>query len=189
MKNLSVGVFCSASHRLDSMYLKLAFQFGKTLAQKGYQVVYGGASIGMMGELANGALSENGHVVGVIPEFIKEKEIAHTKIAELVTTQNMHERKEKMYQRSDCFVSLPGGFGTLDESFEVITWNQLKVHQKHMYFYNFNSFYDFMDDYIQMGKKQRFIGVHDQYFPQVVHEEKQLLEYLAKEEKKINESK
>lgn len=144
MKNniKSITVFCGSSNGLKSSYMEQAFLLGETLAQKGIQLVYGGAKVGLMGAVADGALSKKGRVVGIIPDFLKKKELAHGGITELHIVETMHQRKTKMHDLSDGFIALPGGFGTMEELFEIITWAQLGLHKKSIGLLNTDSFYD-----------------------------------------------
>ncbi|MDM8173913.1 MULTISPECIES: LOG family protein [Olivibacter] len=144
MKNniKSITVFCGSSNGLKSSYMEQAFLLGETLAQKGIQLVYGGAKVGLMGAVADGALSKKGRVVGIIPDFLKKKELAHGGITELHIVETMHQRKTKMHDLSDGFIALPGGFGTMEELFEIITWAQLGLHKKPIGLLNTDSFYD-----------------------------------------------
>lgn len=138
----SICVFCGSSPGNDPKLLAVAEQLGRTLAIQQIKLVYGGAKIGVMGAVANGVLKNNGSTIGVIPEFLKKKEVVHLGLTELITTRNMHERKLQMHELSDGFVTLPGGFGTLEELFEIITWAQLGLHQKPIGLLNINGFYD-----------------------------------------------
>lgn len=135
-------VFCGSSEGFDGEVLKTAYNLGATLARKEIVLVYGGARIGLMGEVARGALEQKGEVIGVIPGFLKKKEVFHTGLTELIITKTMHERKLKMHELSDAVMALPGGFGTLEELFEVITWAQLGLHNKPIGILNINGFYD-----------------------------------------------
>ena len=126
----SVTVFCGSSMGTDPIYKSQAFLLGKTLAQQNIKLIYGGAKVGLMGAVADGALSENGKVIGVLPHFLGTKEIAHESLTELIRVESMHERKTKMSELSEGVIALPGGFGTLEELFEMLTWGQLGLHQK-----------------------------------------------------------
>lgn len=138
----SICVFCGSSEGNDMNVISEALLLGEKMAQQNIAVVYGAAKIGVMGKVAAGALQQKGKVVGVIPEFLKLKEVVHQGLTELVTTTNMHERKMKMHDISDGFITLPGGFGTLEELFEIITWSQLGLHQKPIGLLNIGGFYD-----------------------------------------------
>jgi len=143
MKTLSsVAVFCGSSEGNDTTVISEATKLGETLAHKGITLVYGAAKIGVMGKVAQGALKNKGKVIGVIPEFLKKKEVVHLGLHKLVTTKNMHQRKLKMHELSDGFIALPGGIGTLEELFEIYTWAQLGLHEKPIGLLNINGFYD-----------------------------------------------
>jgi len=126
----SVCVFCGSSSGVDPVHERVAAALGTALGERGIDLVYGGASVGLMGVVADAALAAGGRVVGVIPEGLFTREIAHRGVTELHEVATMHERKALMYDRSDAFVALPGGFGTLDELFEAVTWSQLGIHAK-----------------------------------------------------------
>lgn len=135
-------MYCGSSAGTDPEIIKQATLIGKTLADRDITLVYGAAKIGIMGAVAQGALDHNGKVVGVIPEFLKIKEVVHTGLTELIVNETMHERKMELQERSDGFITLPGGFGTMEELFEVLTWSQLALHQKPVGMLNVNGFYD-----------------------------------------------
>ena len=138
----TVTVFCGSSEGNDVKIIDQAKQLGATLAKENISLVYGAAKIGIMGKVAQAALDNHGKVIGVIPEFLKLKEVVHLGLHELITTNNMHERKLKMHELSDGFITLPGGFGTFEELFEIITWAQLGLHQKPIGLLNCNGFYN-----------------------------------------------
>jgi len=147
MKNITV--FCGSSAGKNPENIKLAYQLGKYLASIHINVIYGGAKIGLMGAVANGALENGGKPVGVIPKFLCSKEIAHEGLTELILTESMHERKTIMHDLCDGFIALPGGFGTLEELFEILTWAQLGLHQKPIGILNINGFYDHLMKLLQ----------------------------------------
>ncbi len=126
----SLCVYCGARPGRNPAFLDSARSFGGLLARRGINLVFGGSHIGLMGALADGALVEGGRVVGVIPRALVDRELAHRGLTELVVVDSMHERKAAMERRSDAFVALPGGSGTLDELFEIWTWRQLGIHHK-----------------------------------------------------------
>lgn len=137
----SLVVFCGSSEGTNPEYIQQGYDLGKTLAEQKITLVYGGAKIGVMGEVARGALEANGKVIGVIPDFLKLREVFHTHLTELFVTQDMHERKLKMHDLSEGIIMLPGGYGTLEEFFEMLTWAQLGLHQYPIGILNTNGFY------------------------------------------------
>ncbi|TDP02114.1 TIGR00730 family Rossman fold protein [Flavobacterium sp. 245] len=137
-----ITVFCGSSFGTEEIYKEQATLLGKTLAKENIDLVYGGANVGLMGAVADGALSENGTVIGVLPNFLRSKEIAHLGLTELILVESMHERKTKMNDLCDGVIALPGGFGTLEELFEMLTWAQLGLHKKPIAILNINGFYD-----------------------------------------------
>jgi len=146
----SICVFCGSSEGNDIAIITAAEQLGKTLGENNITLVYGAAKIGIMGIVAKAALKSKGKVIGVIPEFLKLKEVVHLGLTEIITTQNMHERKLKLQEISNGFIALPGGLGTLEELFEILTWLQLGLHSKPIGLLNVNHFYD---DLIAMLEK------------------------------------
>ncbi len=126
----SICVFCGSSGNVAAIHREAAVELGRALAARGIRLVYGGGKIGLMGLLADAALAAGGEVVGVIPAFLRELEVAHEGLTDLKVVATMHERKQRMFDLSDAFVVLPGGFGTLDESIEILTWKQLGLHDK-----------------------------------------------------------
>lgn len=137
-----ITVFCGSNFGTDEIYEKQAFRLGEILAQRHIGLVYGGANVGLMNAVAEGTLSKGGEVTGVLPVFIKDKGIAHKNLSELIIVNTMHERKTKMNELSDGVIALPGGFGTLEEFFETLTWGQLGLHRKPVGLLNINGFYD-----------------------------------------------
>ena len=145
----SIAVFCGASMSNDARLNQKAYDFGKVMATAHIQLVYGGAKIGLMGNVASGVLENGGKAIGVIPDFLTSKEVVHTDLSELIITKTMHERKLKMHELSDGIVALPGGFGTLEELFEMLTWAQLGLHKKPIGILNINGFYDDLLSFIE----------------------------------------
>jgi uncharacterized protein (TIGR00730 family) len=144
-----ITVFCGSSFGTDEIYTEQAALLGQTLAKQNIELVYGGANVGLMGAVADGCLNEGGKVIGVLPDFLRSKEIAHTGLTELILVESMHERKTKMNDLCDGVIALPGGFGTLDELFEMITWAQLGLHKKPIAILNINGFYDSLLELLQ----------------------------------------
>jgi uncharacterized protein (TIGR00730 family) len=138
----SITVFCGSSSGNENNFIAQASLLGQTLANNSIQLVYGGARIGLMGAVADGALNSGGQVIGILPHFLRSKEIAHEGLTELIRVESMHERKLKMHELSDGVIALPGGFGTLEELFEMLTWAQLGLHKKPIGILNTDGFYD-----------------------------------------------
>ena len=137
-----IALYCGSRSGNKPIYQEKAIALVQGLAKQGFGLVYGGASIGLMGQVADAMISHGGEAVGVIPEFMLDYEIAHHQLTELHVVQTMHERKALMAERASAFVALPGGLGTFEEILEVATWGQLNQHQKPMMIYNVNGFYD-----------------------------------------------
>jgi len=137
-----ITVFCGSSFGIEEIYKEQATLLGQTLAKQNIELVYGGANVGLMGAVADGILKEGGKAIGVLPNFLRSKEIAHLGLTELILVESMHERKTKMNDLCDGVIALPGGFGTLEELFEMLTWAQLGLHKKPIAILNINGFYD-----------------------------------------------
>lgn len=152
-----IAVFCGSSMGDDPAFSSSAMNVGKTLAQNNIELVYGGAKIGLMGAVADGVLQSGGRATGVIPEFLKNKEVAHTGLTELITVSSMHERKTKMNDLCDGVIALPGGFGTLEELFEILTWAQLGLHQKPIGLLNINGFYNCLVELLNTMVSKKFL--------------------------------
>jgi uncharacterized protein (TIGR00730 family) len=140
----NVAVYCASADGSQPIYKTVAQDLGRSLAARGVGIVYGGARVGLMAAVADSALAAGGHVIGIIPELLVDLEVAHQGLSELHVTSTMHTRKELMAQRADAFLVLPGGFGTLEELFEVLTWQTLKLHAKPILLLNTLGFYDSM---------------------------------------------
>jgi len=126
----AICVYCGSSNRVDESHKDSARRIGREIGERGLQLVYGGGRVGLMGIAADATLAAGGEVIGIIPDHIQELEVEHTGLTELHVVDSMHTRKRMMFDRSDAFVILPGGLGTLDETFEIITWKQLGLHDK-----------------------------------------------------------
>lgn len=139
------------------MFATHAARLGQLMAERQIRLVYGGGSAGLMGIIADAVMAGSGHVTGFIPRLLLEWEVQHHGITDLVICDDMHERKKKIYSVSDAAVILPGGFGTLDELFEIVTWNQLTIHDKEIYILNSGGFYDHLVQHIDMMKRENFL--------------------------------
>jgi len=165
----NVAVFCASADGVNPVYRAVATELGQALAKRNIGLVYGGARVGLMQAVADGTLSHDGRVVGVIPEVLVNFEVAHQGLTELHITSNMHTRKAMMGERSDAFIILPGGFGTLEELFEVLAWQTIKIHSKPIVLLNTNGFYNtmltFLDHCLAEGmmtpKKREILLVAD----------------------------
>ena len=138
----SVCVFCGASNSVPKKYLDIGTTFGAILAKKDITLVYGGGDCGVMGAIANASLKSGGHVTGVFPVSLRNIENEHQSLSEIIIVNTMHERKQCMFDRTDAFVVFPGGFGTMDEMFEILTWKQLKLHHKPIVIFNYENYWD-----------------------------------------------
>ncbi|MQP64805.1 TIGR00730 family Rossman fold protein [Niveispirillum sp. SYP-B3756] len=185
MSNIrSVCVYCGSSNYVDEAYKQAAKQTGHLLAAAGLDLVYGGGNVGLMGITADAALAAGGRVIGIIPDHIQKFEVDHTGLTELHVVDSMHTRKRMMVERSDAFIVLPGGIGTLDEMFEIITWRQLQLHAKPVIIVNINGFWDpllaLMDHMQATGfmRKPNLPGASSQLF-QIVNDVESILPLLS----------
>jgi hypothetical protein len=137
----SVSIFCASSVGNKSLYREEAYKVGEQLAKRGIDVVFGGSKLGLMGAVADGALEAGGKVIGVLPHFMRKKEIEHDRLTELIFVDSMHERKLKMHELSEGVMALPGGFGTFEELFEMLTWSQLGLHDQPIGLLNIAGYY------------------------------------------------
>lgn len=152
-----ICVFCGSKIGARSVYTDVAQQLGKAIASRGIGLVYGGGSIGLMGVIADAVLKEKGNVIGVIPHALASKEFAHPGLTELRMVSSMHERKAMMAELSDAFIAMPGGFGTFDEFFEILTWAQLGLHAKPIGLLNAEGYFDLLLAFINYVLEERFI--------------------------------
>ncbi len=152
-----ICVYCGSRTPNDTELSSLAVEAGKQIARNGWSIVYGGGKVGMMGLVANAALEGNGEVIGIIPTALKKAEVVHTGVTTLHETQDMHTRKAMMESISDAFVVLPGGYGTLDEFFEILTWRQLGIHNKPIILINKNGYFDGLQVFVDKALDENFI--------------------------------
>lgn len=179
MKELKkICVFCGSSEGNDLAITDAAEAVGKLFAKRDIALVYGAAKIGVMGILAKNVLDNGGQVVGVIPGFLKKKEVVHLGLTKLITTENMHERKLRMQEESDGFIALPGGMGTLEELFEILTWQQLGLHQKPIGLLNINGFYNDLISLLETMVRKGFLSMEHYNLLQVDSDTKALLEKM-----------
>jgi uncharacterized protein (TIGR00730 family) len=155
-----ICVFCGSHLGNDPAYAHMARQAAQEIVRAGYGIVYGGGSIGLMGVVADAALAAGGEVIGVIPHALARTELAHQGLTELHIVTTMHERKAMMDDASDAFITLPGGFGTMDELCEVLSWRQLRIHDKPIGLLNFRGYYDALLTLFDSMVREGFIGPH-----------------------------
>jgi uncharacterized protein (TIGR00730 family) len=157
MKLESVVVFCGSKNGQNPNYVKHTAELGKLIALLNLRMVYGGGKAGLMGIIADSVLANGGKVMGVIPKILTEWESQHTGLTELFVVPDMHTRKKMMYEMGDAAIVLPGGFGTRDELFEMLTWNQLRIHDKKIYILNTDGFYNHLRLHLQQLRKEGFL--------------------------------
>jgi uncharacterized protein (TIGR00730 family) len=150
----SVAIFCGSGFGKDPVFRDTAEEIATLLAEKNVTIIYGGGNAGLMGIIANTALNHGGNVVGIIPEFLNTLERKHDFLTQQFVVNSMHERKNMLYQKSDAAIILPGGLGTLDELFEMLTWNQLTIHDKNVVLLNIKGFYDHLLEHLLVLEKQ-----------------------------------
>ncbi len=175
----SVCVFCGSSVGKRADYILKARSLGKLISERELTLVYGGGNIGLMREVADSAIENGGEVIGVMPRHIVDKEIAHQQITKLHVVGSMHERKALMAELSDAFIALPGGFGTIDELFEIMTWNQLEIISKPTGLLNIEGYFDHLLSFIQHAVDERFVRPEHRGNLIVETDEKNLLERLG----------
>ena len=178
MEIKSLAVFCGSKGGINPQYVEDTRKLGVILAQKSITVIYGGGNKGIMGAVANASLENNGKVVGVIPEFLSSLEHRHDALTETVNTETMHERKQILYERCDAAIILPGGFGTMDELFEMLTWNQLELHSKSIFFLNTCGFYDHLLAHIKHMEQEGFLYSMEKNPITVLEKPEEILEYI-----------
>ena len=157
MKINTICVYCGSSPGRSPDYLSAAGELGAEIAHRGMRLVYGGASVGLMGEVARAALKGRAKVTGIIPRVLADQEVAFTELDDLILVDTMHERKARMAELADGFIAMPGGYGTLDEFFEVLTWAQLGLHAKPCGLLNVNNFYDQLLAYLDHTVQEMFV--------------------------------
>ena len=137
-----VAVFCGSGSGTKIRFKETAYALGRSLAEHGLELVYGGSRTGLMGALSDGVIDNKGEAIGVLPGFLKDREVAHPRLSRLILVEDMHQRKAKMHELADAFIILPGGLGTLEECFEILTWSQLDIHNKPVVLLSIDNFYD-----------------------------------------------
>ncbi len=174
----AIAVFCGSKNGTNPIYEDHTRILGQLLAQRNIAVIYGGSSKGLMGAVADAALDQNGLVMGIIPELLKQWEHHHPGISELLIVDTMHTRKKMLYEKCDAAIILPGGFGTLDEVFEILTWNALKIHQKQIFILNSDGFYDHMIRHIARMHEDGFLYDHPDNTMTILTHPEELIAFL-----------
>lgn len=152
-----ICVFCGSSTGKNSKYVKSARKLGETLTECDITLIYGGSNVGLMGEIANAMIGKNGNVIGIIPKVLVEKEVAFTNLKDLRIVDSMHERKALMAKLADGFISMPGGFGTLEETIEMLTWTQLGIHEKPLGLLNVEGYFEHLLEFIDHMVSEGFL--------------------------------
>lgn len=174
----SLAVFCGSKSGANKAFAEHAFQLGQLLAKHHVQLIYGGGSAGLMGTIADAVMENGGLVKGIIPKILLEWEVQHRGITELTICDDMHERKRIIYSLCDAALILPGGFGTLDELFEIVTWNQLTIHDKDIYILNSDGFYNHLIEHINKMKADGFLYDEAQKRLTILNEPSELIKYI-----------
>ena len=174
-----ICLFCGSNMGANPTYLAEAKLLGKEIAGRGWGLVYGGTSVGLMGATADSALSGGAEVIGVLPQTLQNREIAHRGLKKLHMVESMHERKALMASLSDAFIALPGGYGTLDEFFEVVTWAQLNIHSKPCVLINSDGFYDFLLRFLDHAVKEQFVRPDNLRLVHVARDSAEALHWIA----------
>jgi uncharacterized protein (TIGR00730 family) len=164
---LRICVFCGSSEAAHPSYAQAAKELGQRIAASGTCLVYGGATVGLMGIVADAALARGAEVIGVMPDVLMDREIAHPGLTKLHIVRTMHERKALMADQADAFIALPGGYGTLDEFIEIVTWKQIRVHQKPCILLNINGYFDGLLTFLDHAVGQGFIKPENRVLIQV----------------------
>jgi uncharacterized protein (TIGR00730 family) len=175
----SLVVFCGSKYGNNAIYRQHAIQLGKLFAQYNITLVYGGGSVGIMGAIADEVMQGGGKVIGVIPQVLVDWERQHRSITELLVVDGMHSRKKKMYELCDAAIILPGGFGTLDELFEIVTWNQLSIHDKMIFILNSDGFYDHLIAHINKMHEEGFLYEEARKRLVIIQEPEDIIKYIG----------
>ena len=174
----SICVFCGSADGADPEYAQTAKELGQRIAEAGMGLVFGGATVGLMGILADAALTGGAEVIGVMPDVLMDREIAHRGITHFHVVKTMHERKALMYEHADAFIALPGGYGTLDEFIEIVTWAQLKIHQKPCILINTKGYYDGFLAFLDHAAAEGFVKPENRVLIQVAESARAALEMV-----------
>lgn len=173
-----ICVYCGSSDRMAQAYLEQAWQMGAAIARRGWQLWYGAGSTGLMGAVADGALQQGGEVIGVIPEIFNTPVLAHRALTRLEVVETMHQRKERLAQQVDAFIALPGGYGTFEELFEILTWAQIGLHRKPVGLLNTLGYFDPLLQMVDQAQREGFIYTEHRALFSVQDEPAALLDAL-----------
>jgi len=174
----SLAVFCGSKNGNTPLFRQHATQLGEVMVTHNVSLVYGGGNVGIMGLIADTVMNNGGKAIGVIPQVLVEWERQHNALSELFVADDMHSRKKKMYELCDAAIILPGGFGTLDEMFEMITWNQLSIHDKQIFILNSGGYYDHLLAHIALMQKEGFLYEAAQKRLTVIHEPSEMINFF-----------
>ncbi len=175
----AVCVFCGSSDEVGAKYIEVARHMGEVMAQRKLQLIFGGGSTGLMGAVADAVLDASGEVIGVLPEYFNKPELAHSRLTRLELVDGMHARKARMTELADAFVALPGGFGTLEELFETLTWAQIGLHKKPVGLLNVYSYFDDLLKFLNHANKEGFTFWEHQKLYSQAEQPEDLLDALA----------
>ena len=173
-----IAVFCGSKSGNNPLFNTHTIRLGHILANKGVNIVYGGGNKGLMGAVANAAIESKGNVIGIMTELLKDFEHQHNGLSELMIVDSMHTRKRLLYEKCEAAIILPGGYGTLDEVFEILTWNQLKIHQKKIFILNSDGFYNHLFNHIKNMQEQGFLYDGPEMVITMLHEPEEIIPYL-----------
>lgn len=175
---MNICVYGASNEKIDKSFLEISEKFGKDIAKNGYGLVFGAGKYGVMGAVSRGVSAENGDIIGIVPEFFKDQGVLTDKCTQMIYTQTMRERKGIMEDKSGAFVMLPGGIGTFDEFFEIITLKQLKRHTKPIVIYNINNYFDSLIAMLNTAVEENFISKNCHMLYQVCSSSEEVFEYL-----------
>ena len=178
MRIKKICVYCGSSPGTKPEYTSEAKRLGELLSAKQIELIYGGSILGLMGTIANAVLASGGKVTGIMPRFLIKKEIVHTNLTRLIQVETMHERKTQMADLADAFVALPGGWGTMEEFFEVLTWGQLGLHSKPCGLLNICNYFDFLTAFLDHSVSERFLSKDNRNMIILNHDPVMLLDEL-----------
>jgi uncharacterized protein (TIGR00730 family) len=174
----SLAVFCGSKKGTNPRYTEDAARLGTLMAKHNVRLIYGGGSAGMMGTVADSVMAGGGHVTGIIPKILLEWEVQHLGITELIVSDDMHVRKRTLYELCDAALILPGGYGTLDELFEIVTWNQLSIHDKKIFILNSDGFYDHLILHMRKMKEEEFLYEKAEQSITIISDPEELVEWI-----------